>query len=153
MACWRCGAPTTAIAGVLIAPELHPDGDPWGFIPFSDVAEALTTLNGAWCSAHRIGTLKPRYSRTQKQRYTSNGCASCDALLGEFFINDVLSTLIAEGFSPAELVIGRVQLAGQAIPDEEEVSMSLGCGPPLPGELEQPAIDHPIAAPYTRRSA
>jgi len=134
--CWRCGQPTRAIVGVLIAPELHPDEDPWGFVSFADVAPALTALNGAWCSTHGVGTIKERYSRTQERRYVSNGCASCDALLGEFFIDEELIALVVQGVSLTELVIDRVELPGRAIPDDE-VSMSLGCSPPQPGELEQ----------------
>ena len=42
ISCWRCHTPTAAILGVLVAAHLHPDRDPWGFIPFSDVADALT---------------------------------------------------------------------------------------------------------------
>jgi hypothetical protein len=32
-----------------------------------------------------IGVIKPRYSKTLKRSYMSNGCNDCDALIGEHF--------------------------------------------------------------------
>jgi hypothetical protein len=136
MNCWRCEARTRAIAGVLIDPELHPDEDPWGFVPFVDIADALTTLSADWREPRAIGTIKARHSRAQQRRYTSNGCISCDALLGDFFLQEQLVELTADDVSLAELAVGIIKLPAAAIPDED-VSISLGCDPPRDGELEQ----------------
>jgi hypothetical protein len=136
MNCWRCQAQTRAIAGVLIDPELHPSEDPWGFVPFVDVAAALTTLPADWRAARAIGTIKARYSRAQQRRYTSNGCVSCDALLGDFFLQEQLVELTGDDVSLAELAVGIIDLPAAAIPDED-VSMSLGCDPPRHDELDQ----------------
>jgi hypothetical protein len=134
--CWRCHRPTAAIVGVLVAPHLHPNHDPWGFIPFTDIAAVLTHLPAGWRAAHSIGTIKPRHSRAQQRRYTSNGCAGCDALLGDFFLHEELVEHVSSGRTLAELAVGVTQLPADAIPDDE-VSLSLGCDPPRDGELEQ----------------
>lgn len=38
----------------------------------------------------KIGAIKERFSRTVNKTYMSFGCYQCDALFGNFFINDVL---------------------------------------------------------------
>jgi hypothetical protein len=134
--CWRCHTPTAAIVGVLVPAHLHPEHDPWGFIPFPDVADALTTLTADWRSARSVGTIKPRHSRAQQRRYTSNGCAACDALLGDYFLHDELVEHISSGRSLAALAIGISQLPARTIPDEE-VSVNLACDPPRVGELAE----------------
>ena len=134
--CWRCSTPTAAILGVLVAGHLHPDRDPWGFIPFADVADALTILPADWRAARRIGTIKARHSRAQQRRYTSNGCAACDALLGDFFLHEELVEHVSSGHTLAELAVGVTQLPAAAIP-ADEVSVSLPCDPPRERELEQ----------------
>ena len=32
-----------------------------------------------------FSAIKPRFSKTQERTYLSNGCAHCDAIVGEFF--------------------------------------------------------------------
>ncbi len=134
--CWRCHTPTAAIHGVLIAAHLHPDRDPWGFIPFADIADALTILPADWRAARSIGTIKARHSRAQQRRYTSNGCAACDALLGDFFLHEELVEHVSSGRTLAELAVGVTQLPAAAIP-ADGVSVSLEYDPPRHGELEQ----------------
>jgi hypothetical protein len=133
--CWRCNTPTAAIVGVLVAAHLHPEQDPWGFIPFADIADALA-LPADWRGARNVGTIKARHSRAQQRRYTSNGCAGCDALLGDFFLHEELVEHAGRGRTLAELAIGVTQLPAAAIP-HDEVSVSLPCDPPRDGELEQ----------------
>lgn len=41
-----------------------------------------------------LGEIKPRYSRTVKESYTSFGCKYCDSLFGNFFINDTFMEVI-----------------------------------------------------------
>ena len=134
--CWRCHTPTAAIVGVLVAAHLHPEHDPWGYIAFSDAAAALMTLTADWRSARKVGTIKPRHSRTQQRCYTSNGCAACDALLGDFFLHDELVEHVSSGRSLAEFAIGVAQLPAGAIP-ADGVSVSLACDPPCDGELAE----------------
>ncbi len=136
MNCWRCHAQTRAIAGVLIDPELHPDEDPWGFIPFVDVAAAFITVGAHWREPRAIGIIKARHSRAQQRRYISNGCISCDALLGDFFLQEQLVELTADDVSLPELAVGIIELPAASIP-EQDVSVSLSCDPPRPGELQQ----------------
>lgn len=60
-ACWRCQAPTTAIAGLLVSPELV--GDPEGFVAFEDVAAALALLvSEELRQLWRIGEIRHRRS-------------------------------------------------------------------------------------------
>jgi hypothetical protein len=134
--CWRCHTQTAAIVGVLIGAQLHPDRDPWGFIPFADIATALTALPADWRAARGVGTIKPRHSGAQQCHYTSNGCVACDALLGDFFNHEELVAQVSSGRSLAELAIGITQIPAGAVPDDD-VSVSLGCDPPRDGELEQ----------------
>jgi hypothetical protein len=37
-----------------------------------------------------IGTIKKRFSKTMHESYWSNGCKYCDAIIGEFFLDDDL---------------------------------------------------------------
>lgn len=136
--CWKCAQPTTAIMGVLIDPSRHPDRDPWGFLAFEDVAELLKGLDREWCSRRGVGTLKKRYSQTVGHSYMSNGCVSCDALQGDFFLRDELIDAIAAGTEPGALVIGRCELA--RVPDD--ASLYLGCEPPPHGEFNRLMVKH-----------
>ncbi len=47
-----------------------------------------------------VGPVKPRFSRTRKGEYLSNGCVHCDALLGDFYLyHETLPEVLAlEGF-------------------------------------------------------
>jgi Competence protein CoiA-like family len=80
LSCWACGADTDIVSSIAIAygheyrfgvPGLgeHPD-------LFALVRKHLPADAG-------VGIIRPRQSRTQARAYLSNGCAHCDALIGE----------------------------------------------------------------------
>jgi hypothetical protein len=80
--CWRCGVSTTAIVG------LEPDGG-------DGVATAEAGFNLKIACAllgqplpAGVGAVRMRHSGTARSSYLSNGCRSCDALLGGFPLGD-----------------------------------------------------------------
>jgi competence protein CoiA len=86
ISCWACGADTDILTMVAVTygpheyhftvPDLgeHPD-------LFAEIREHLPADAG-------IGIIRPRQSRTQNRAYLSNGCAHCDALIGQFHEHD-----------------------------------------------------------------
>ena len=90
ISCWACGADTEILTMVAITygpheyqfavPDLgeHPD-------LFAEVREHIPADSG-------IGIIRPRQSRTQNRAYLSNGCAHCDALIGQFHEHDAWHT-------------------------------------------------------------
>lgn len=87
LSCWSCGADTEIISSILVTygankyrfsvPGLgeHPD-------LFAVIRDHLPTDAG-------VGIIRPRKSTTQGRSYLSNGCAHCDALIGEFHEHEV----------------------------------------------------------------
>jgi hypothetical protein len=112
--CWRCGHWTTALVGVV----------PVEFVDLNHVvtceAEPVLRLAAAALPeglrrTAQVGAVKPRYSRTARCRYLSNGCARCDALLGNFFLytEGLPFVLAQQGFA------GLVKLAVVELSDEQ----------------------------------
>ena len=101
--CWKCDVPTTAIVGVL---------DPRrGFIEAQGhVTEVLAVLlSRTWLEDRGVGRLKRRYSGTTESSSMSNGCRSCDVLLGWFPLYEAHCELV-QSESYRSLVIGVVEL-------------------------------------------
>ncbi len=48
----------------------------------------------------RMGVIKPRFSKTVGEKYVSQGCAHCDALVGEFPLREDFITIAGEGGLP-----------------------------------------------------
>lgn len=98
--CWRCGQTTMALAGLLPA-----DGaDEYDVITCQ--AEAVLQIAAAALPAparrrFAVGAVKPRYSRRAGGRYLSNGCFSCDALLGAYplYAEELPAALAEEGLA------------------------------------------------------
>ena len=86
ISCWACGADTDILTMVAVTYGPHvyhftvPD---LGEQPdlFAQVREHIPTDSG-------IGIIRARQSRTQNRAYLSNGCAHCDALIGQFHEHD-----------------------------------------------------------------
>jgi Competence protein CoiA-like family len=84
--CWSCGAETTIITGIDVAcganelsftiPDLGEHAQP--------LENVLSRVPGDL----EIGSIKPRFSKTQNRSYVSNGCFHCGALIGEFYEHD-----------------------------------------------------------------
>lgn len=95
--CWRCHKKTRIITGLVFAASKvlpgHPD-IPSTIYEFEDsfpdgVRTLMALLPSALLRSHGIGAIKPRYSKTERRAYISNGCVHCDALQGRFFDHDV----------------------------------------------------------------
>ncbi len=99
--CWRCGANLAPIVGVLVMPK---DGSAeMGFIPFAVCAQLLAaTLSPTALSGRGVGALRLRASRIGG-RYMSNGCPSCNAIQGNFHLEERLLEYEQEGHTLVEL--------------------------------------------------
>lgn len=82
MFCWKCGAETQIITGVDVL--LGPNDYRFSVAGFDDFSDLLDIVRGRLANDLWIGTIKRRFSKTQDRSYLSNGCAHCDALIGEF---------------------------------------------------------------------
>lgn len=95
--CWRCKKTTGIIIELSFAGSrvLPGAGDVTASIyDFDDDGGSgssllMNTLRPGSLAQHGIGPIKPRYSRTEGQKYLSNGCVHCDALQGRFFDHEV----------------------------------------------------------------
>jgi hypothetical protein len=112
--CYRCGALTRSIVGVLVAPNLV--DDPEGFVEFNTVARAIVaSIGAAELARHGIGRIKVRRSRNAPAGYLSNGCIACDAIQGSFPLREDLSEFVAFGGSYDDLVIAHATLPTSAV--------------------------------------
>ncbi len=94
--CYRCGAVTRSVVGVLVPSGLSLDPD--GFVPFADVAgELAASLDADTLAAAGIGRLRWRHSRQVPAGYVSNGCRVCDTIMGDFYLREALVEYLAEG--------------------------------------------------------
>lgn len=94
--CYRCGAITRSVVGVLAPSGLSID--PEGFVPFADIAEELAArLEADRLTAVGIGRLGWRRSRQVPAGYMSNGCRCCDTIMGDFYLHEALIEYLAEG--------------------------------------------------------
>lgn len=106
MDCWRCNAPTH----VYYAEQLSRCGHeiPYAFSRdegdvVDEFAAPVIEQVQRWLAAEggqsgvRLGAVKQRYSKTMEASYLSFGCASCDALFGDWFVRQaVLETRLYE---------------------------------------------------------
>ncbi len=103
--CWCCRQKVRAIVGVLVEPEHTPDGS--GFIPLEQVDEDLLRLVDRTTLARRgVGELRHRDSPGVEGGYIANGCIECDALIGRFHLEDLLTEHRNAGGSSGQLDIG-----------------------------------------------
>ena len=103
--CDQCRTKVRGIVGVLVDPARTPDGT--GFIPFDEVAGILAeTLDSRVLAGRRIGEIRHRESPGVAGGYIANGCVECDALLGRFKLEDLLSEHLHIGGTYGQLDIG-----------------------------------------------
>ncbi len=86
--CYACHGDTTAVVGL----------DPGGHDGFATTTccfnlKIASMLLGA-SLPHGVGHIKQRRSRTARASYLSNGCSSCDALIGEFPLGERLAVAV-----------------------------------------------------------
>lgn len=84
--CWSCGAKTTIITGVDVA--FGPTELSFTIPKLGEHAQPLDSVLSRLPSDLEIGSIKPRFSKTQSRAYVSNGCFHCGALIGEFYEHD-----------------------------------------------------------------
>jgi hypothetical protein len=102
--CWSCRAPVRAIVGVLVDPALTEDRS--GFLALADVDRILmAVVDGGALAELGIGALRHRPSPGVQGGYVSNGCPQCDALIGRFRVDDLLSEHRAAGGTLADLSV------------------------------------------------
>lgn len=103
--CWCCRTKVRPIVGVLVDASLTPDGS--GFLPLSEIDEALVAaLDPRALAGRRIGDLRHRESPGVAGGYIANGCPECDALIGRFHIEDLLTEHRHNGGSFRQLDVG-----------------------------------------------
>ncbi len=103
--CWQCRSKVRAIVGVILDPEVAPEGG--AFLPFDEVVPQLAAaVDHRALATRRIGALRHRDSPGVAGGYLSNGCIECDALIGRFRLEDLLHEHLAGGGTYAQLDIG-----------------------------------------------
>ena len=104
-----------AIVGVLVDRGLTADRS--GFLPLIDVDRILMAVVDPGALTERgIGALRHRQSPGVQGGYVSNGCPECDALIGRFRVDDLLSEHLAVGGGLADLAVGiSVDLLGDRV--------------------------------------
>jgi hypothetical protein len=103
--CWQCRTKVRGIVGVLVDPDVTPDGT--GFLAFDDVSEMLADrLDSRALVGRRIGRIAHRESPGVAGGYLANGCIECDALIGRFQLEDLLHEHLQTGGTYGQLDIG-----------------------------------------------
>jgi hypothetical protein len=102
--CWSCRAPVQAIVGVLVDPGLTEDRS--GFLALADVDRILmAVVDPGQLAELGIGALRHRPSPGVQGGYVSNGCPECDALIGRFRVDDLLTDHCMSGGELADLAV------------------------------------------------
>ena len=78
------------------------DGGPAWSVGVSMFKQVLIEIDEARASLGlpRMGVIKPRFSKTVGEKYVSQGCAHCDALVGQFPLREDFITIAGEGGLP-----------------------------------------------------
>ena len=120
--CWCCRSKVRAVVGVIVEPELSGDGG--GFLPLDRVDAALVAALDTRTLARRgIGPLRHRESPGVEGGYIANGCIECDALIGRFHLEDLLSDHRNSGSSLGQLDIG-IAVELDLVPAERRTAIS-----------------------------
>ncbi|MFE9413896.1 hypothetical protein ACFYN0_34700 [Streptomyces sp. NPDC006704] len=93
--CWKCDEVITCVVG------LHPDRPS----PAEGSPRVVDERSRAWIKellqdhgfVRLAASIKPRWSSTLGHRYLSSGCINCDALQGDFPLDEEASDLVREG--------------------------------------------------------
>lgn len=95
--CWRCHRKTKLITELMFAvekvlphcPNIHASIYSLEDLFYNGTNLVNVLLPTKVLRKHGIGSVKKRYSKTEKQTYLSNGCVHCDALQDRSFDDDV----------------------------------------------------------------
>jgi hypothetical protein len=98
--CWRCEETSTPI--VALAQRRDGKVDEEDLLDCASepmLAYAFGLVSEGTRRRFRVGAVKRRYSRTAGAAYLSNGCATCDALFGDFYLfhEDLAEVLATDG--------------------------------------------------------
>jgi hypothetical protein len=100
--CWCCRSKVRGVVGVLAD---TPAGG--RFVSFTDIAETLAgAADPRALAARGIGPLRHRDSPGIQGGYVSNGCWSCDALIGRLCLDDMLDEHLRNGGTYGQLDCG-----------------------------------------------
>ncbi len=103
--CWCCRQKVRAVVGVIVDARHTADGS--GFIPLEAIDETLVrALDTRHLARRGIGELRHRESPGVAGGYIANGCLECDALIGRFHLEDLLTEHRVAGGSYGQLDIG-----------------------------------------------
>jgi hypothetical protein len=103
--CWCCRQKVRAVVGILVEPRHTADAS--GFLPLETVDERLLgAVDHRVLSRRGIGALRHRESPGVEGGYIANGCIECDALIGRFHLEDLLTEHRMAGGSFGQLDIG-----------------------------------------------
>ncbi len=103
--CWCCRQKVRAVVGVIVDARHTTDGS--GFIPLEAIDETLVrALDTRHLARRGIGELRHRESPGVAGGYIANGCLECDALIGRFHLEDLLTEHRVAGGSFGQLDIG-----------------------------------------------
>ena len=93
--CWKCGRENDAyfVYKTISEEGIEAEGGIDGFNP-TLIKEIRKYIQEHPQMGIVLGEIKPRYSKTVKESYMSFGCAYCDSLFGNFFINDTFMEVI-----------------------------------------------------------
>lgn len=100
--CWCCRSKVRGVVGVLVDTEAG-----GRFVSFTDMAETLAyAADPRALAARGIGPLRHRDSPGIQGGYVSNGCWSCDALIGRLGLQDMLEEHLRNGGTYRQLDCG-----------------------------------------------
>jgi len=103
--CWCCRQKVRAVVGIVVEPHHTADGS--GFLPLEAIDEKLVgALDTRNLARRGIGELRHRESPGVAGGYIANGCLECDALIGRFHLEDLLTEHRMAGGSYGQLDIG-----------------------------------------------
>lgn len=116
--CYRCGAPTTCVAGLLVDADFGGDAD--GYIPFGEIAGyVIQLLSRKVLDSFGVGRIGFRRSSVRPEGYIANGCRNCDTIMGEFYLEEGLTEYLAEGGDYPTLAWTTIELPIACMPVEE----------------------------------
>lgn len=96
--CWKCKGWTNVVAEVEIKTFLHHESITYSLDKLAEIPDLLDQLPLNDLRRHKVGRIASRYSKTEQGSYLANGCVTCNALQGRFFLQEISHrlTLIAE---------------------------------------------------------
>ncbi|MFB7435161.1 hypothetical protein ACFCZ5_27870 [Streptomyces microflavus] len=92
--CWKCKASTVCVVGLY--PSRPARTDRWARWVDEDARAWVKPLLAGARFEGIAESIKPRWSSTANGRYLSNGCQRCDALQGDFPVEEEASDLVRE---------------------------------------------------------